>query len=267
MSVASGVLHSKPPGSEPAIAAEVRAAVSALDIHKWYGDLHVLRGVTLEVARGEVIVICGPSGSGKSTLLRCLNGLEPFAKGTLQIAGHNLPVGPAGLQALRCDVGMVFQQFNLFSHLRAIANITLALRRVKRLSRKDAEQQAMALLERVGVADKARRYPEQLSGGEQQRVAIARALAMRPDVMLFDEPTSALDPEMTKEVVDVLRDLVSEGMTMLVATHEMGFAREAANRVLFMDEGQFVEDLPTAEFFANPRAERTREFLAKIMRH
>ena len=253
----------------PARAAEPvsQRIVNVANVDKWFGQLHVLDGVSLELTSGEVVVVCGPSGSGKSTLLRCMNGLEQVSKGSIDIAGHQVTAGGPGLQAVRRDVGMVFQQFNLFTHLSVLTNVALALRRVKRLASGEAESQSLALLDRVGIANKARNYPQQLSGGEQQRVAIARALAMRPKVMLFDEPTSALDPEMTKEVVDVMRDLAHAGMTMIVVTHEMGFAREAANRVVFMDAGQILEDLPTAEFFRSPREQRTREFLAKVMRH
>jgi ABC-type polar amino acid transport system ATPase subunit len=241
--------------------------VELRDVHKWFGSLHVLRGVSLAVQPGEVVVLCGPSGSGKSTLIRCVNGLEAPRSGEVIVDGTAIHQRGVNLDAVRARVGMVFQQFNLFPHMTVLENLTLAPTRVKKLPRAEAEELARSLLERVGIPDKAHSYPAQLSGGQQQRAAIARSLAMRPHVMLFDEPTSALDPENIKEVLDVMRDLVRDGMTMIVVTHEMGFAREVADRVAFMDEGRIVEEAPTAEFFGAAREPRTREFLAKILSH
>jgi ABC-type polar amino acid transport system ATPase subunit len=237
------------------------------DVHKWFGRLHVLRGIDLEVGEGEKIVIAGPSGSGKSTLIRCLNKLEPIDQGELVVDGVHVEHPKADVNRLRREIGMVFQQFNLFPHLSVLDNLVLAPVRVKHTPRPEAERLGMALLERVGIPEKAHAYPATLSGGQQQRVAIARALAMQPRVMLFDEPTSALDPEMIREVLDVMRDLAVEGMTMLVITHEMGFAREVADRVVFMADGAIVEQNTAAAFFDNPREERTREFLSRIIRH
>ncbi len=234
-------------------------------VHKWFGSLHVLRGVDLAVAPGEVVVIIGPSGSGKSTLLRCINGLELPQRGRVVVDGVEVSANPKALNRVRAEVGMVFQQFNLFPHLTVLENITLAQRVVRRRSREEAERIARQLLEKVGIPEKAYAYPAQLSGGQQQRVAIARALAMNPKIMLFDEPTSALDPEMIKEVLDVMRALAREGMTMVVVTHEMGFAREVADRIVFMDQGQIVEEGPPTVFFNQPREERTRAFLSKIL--
>lgn len=236
------------------------------NLHKWFGSLHVLRGIHLEVAPGEKLVIIGPSGSGKSTLIRCLNRLEDFQKGEVMVDGLNVKDERA-LREVRREVGMVFQQFNLFPHLTVLENITLAPMRVRGWSREKAEGKALELLERVGILDQARKYPAQLSGGQQQRVAIARALAMEPKVMLFDEPTSALDPEMVGEVLDVMRDLARGGMTMLVVTHEMGFAREVADRVVFMDGGQIVEEGRPEEIFTSPREERTKAFLQRVLHH
>ena len=236
-------------------------------LHKWFATLHVLRDISSTFATGEVVVVCGPSGSGKSTLLRCINGLEQPTSGEVHVDGLRVDGSGADRNAVRQLVGMVFQQFNLFPHLRVMDNITLALRRVKKMPGDEAAERAMGLLERVGIPEKAEAYPAQLSGGQQQRVAIARALAMQPKAMLFDEPTSALDPEMIKEVLDVMRDLARGGMTMIVVTHEMGFAREVANRVMFMDEGRIVEDRPTDEFFDDPAEERTRRFLDKVLVH
>jgi ABC-type polar amino acid transport system ATPase subunit len=229
--------------------------------------LHVLRGISLDVHEGEKIVIAGPSGSGKSTLIRCLNRLEPVDSGELIVDGIHVEDPRVDVNRLRQEIGIVFQQFNLFPHLTVLENLTLAPVQVKRMPKSEAERLAMQLLERVGIPEKAQAYPATLSGGQQQRVAIARALAMQPRVMLFDEPTSALDPEMIREVLDVMRDLAAEGMTMLVVTHEMGFAREVADRVAFMAEGVIVEQNTAAAFFEAPREERTREFLSRIIRH
>jgi glutamate transport system ATP-binding protein len=240
--------------------------VELRSIHKAFGDNVVLDGIDLSVARGEVIVIAGPSGSGKSTMLRCINGLETVDQG--EITFDAKPVKPGkGLPALRAQMGMVFQQFNLFPHMTVLDNIALAPIKVKDIPAAQARQRSHELLERVGIAEKADQYPADLSGGQQQRVAIARALAMEPKLMLFDEPTSALDPEMIREVLDVMRDLAREGMTMLVVTHEMGFAREVCDRLVFIDGGKIVEEAPPAEFFANARSERAREFVDKIIHH
>ncbi|MET8308171.1 MULTISPECIES: amino acid ABC transporter ATP-binding protein [unclassified Micromonospora] len=241
--------------------------VSVRGLNKWFGPLHVLKDIDLTVAAGEVVVVVGPSGSGKSTLCRCLNRLETAGQGTVEIDGEPLPAEGRALARLRADVGMVFQSFNLFGHKTVLDNITLGPTRVRRIARPEARQQAMTLLERVGIADKANHHPAQLSGGQQQRAAIARALAMRPKVLLFDEPTSALDPEMVNEVLDVMVSLAAEGMTMIVVTHEMGFARRAADRVVFMDDGRIVESGAPDEFFAAPRTERARDFLSKILQH
>jgi ABC-type polar amino acid transport system ATPase subunit len=237
-------------------------------VHKWFGELHVLDDINLSVPKGSVVVIAGPSGSGKSTLIRTINRLEPIQEGDILVDGESIAKPGADVNRLRQDIGMVFQQFNLFPHLTALENITLGPTRVKKLSRAEAERVATELLERVGIPEKARHYPAQLSGGQQQRVAIARSLAMQPKIMLFDEPTSALDPEMIKEVLDVMTDLARDSqMTMLVVTHEMGFARQLASEIVFMDQGTIVESAPPAEFFANPREERTRAFLGKILTH
>ncbi len=235
--------------------------------NKWFGPLHVLRDVDLEVRAGEVVVICGPSGSGKSTLLRCINGLEPIQQGGIVVGGVSLGDPATDLTRLRAEVGMVFQQFNLYPHMTALQNIMLAPMKVRKLSREEAEEIARDLLKKVGIPGKADHYPARLSGGQQQRVAIARALAMQPKIMLFDEPTSALDPEMISEVLDVMVGLAKEGMTMVVVTHEMGFAKKVAHRIIFMDEGRIVEEGRPEEFFANPREERTRAFLNKILLH
>mgnify|MGYP000639837564 CR=1 FL=1 len=242
-------------------------AVEFRRVDKWFGALHVLRGVDLRVARGEVVVICGPSGSGKSTLIRCVNGLERVQGGEIVVLGELITRPGADLTRLRTRVGMVFQSFNLFPHMTALQNIMLAPMKVKGLGAAEAEALARRLLARVGIPDKADQYPARLSGGQQQRVAIARALAMQPEIMLFDEPTSALDPEMINEVLEVMTDLAREGMTMLVVTHEMGFARRVAHRVVFMDAGQIVEEGDPERFFAAPRSERTRQFLSKILTH
>ncbi|MFN4217792.1 MAG: amino acid ABC transporter ATP-binding protein [Candidatus Bipolaricaulia bacterium] len=237
------------------------------DVHKWFGDFHVLRGVTTTVRKGEVVVICGPSGSGKSTFIRTLNRLEEHQRGQIVIDGIELTHDIKNIEAIRREIGMVFQSFNLFPHLTVLQNVTLAPIWVRKMKRSEAEELAMQLLARVGIAEQAHKYPAQLSGGQQQRVAIARALAMQPKIMLFDEPTSALDPEMIKEVLDVMRELARSGMTMLVITHEMGFAREVADRIIFFDQGQIVEENTPEEFFRNPRHERTKLFLSQILHH
>jgi glutamate transport system ATP-binding protein len=236
-------------------------------VNKHFGPVHVLKDIDLTVARGEVVVVIGPSGSGKSTLCRAVNRLEPIDSGTITIDGVPLPAAGPELARLRAEVGMVFQSFNLFAHRTVLENITLAPVRVLGQQPEDAERRARELLERVGVADHADKLPAQISGGQQQRVAIARALAMDPKAMLFDEPTSALDPEMINEVLEVMRRLAADGMTMIVVTHEMGFARSAADRVVFMADGRIVEDRPPADFFTAPRSPRARDFLAKILRH
>jgi glutamate transport system ATP-binding protein len=236
-------------------------------VNKWFGPLHVLQDVDLSVGRGEVVVVIGPSGSGKSTLCRAINRLEPINSGTILFDGKPLPAEGKALAKLRSEVGMVFQSFNLFAHKTILENVTLGPIKVRREKPEAARKRAMALLERVGIANQAEKYPAQLSGGQQQRAAIARALAMQPKAMLFDEPTSALDPEMVGEVLDVMTSLAREGMTMVVVSHEMGFARHAANRVIFMSDGQLVEDAPPAEFFANPRTDRAKDFLSKILTH
>ena len=236
-------------------------------VNKWFGDLHVLQDIDLHVEPGEVVVICGPSGSGKSTLIRCINRLEKFQKGKLFV--DSLPLHDHGvkLTKLRADIGFVFQQFHLYPHMTALENVSLAPIHVRKLSKKDAQKLAFKKLERVGLSEKAKSYPAQLSGGQQQRVAIARGLAMSPKVMLFDEPTSALDPEMIGEVLDVMVQLASEGMTMCVVTHEMGFARQVAHRVIFMDEGQIVESGKPSQFFDNPQTDRAAYFISKILTH
>ncbi|EKS39992.1 amino acid ABC transporter ATP-binding protein [Afipia clevelandensis] len=240
--------------------------VSISGLNKWYGDFHVLRDIDLNVGRGERIVICGPSGSGKSTLIRCINALEEFQEGRINVDGIELGPNLRRVDDVRREVGMVFQSFNLFPHLTVLENCTLAPIWVRNIPKKDAEAAAMKYLERVRIPDKANKYPGQISGGQQQRVAIARALTMNPKVMLFDEPTSALDPEMVKEVLDTMVDLAREGMTMLVVTHEMGFAREVADRVVFMDAGQIVEANTPDRFFSNPQHARTKLFLSQILR-
>ena len=237
------------------------------DVHKWFGPLHVLNGIDLKVDEGEVVVVIGPSGSGKSTLIRTIDRLEPIQRGSLVVDGMPVHDPKADVNALRRRVGMVFQQFNLFPHLTAAENIMLAPRKVKGLNTASARKRAEELLTKVGIPEKADELPVRLSGGQQQRVAIARALAMDPKIMLFDEPTSALDAEMIREVLDVMRQLAQEGMTMVVVTHEIGFAREASDRVVFMDAGRIIEDSPTGEFFAGAREERARQFLSKVIRH
>ena len=236
-------------------------------VSKWYGKIQVLKNCTADVAKGEVVVVCGPSGSGKSTLIKCVNALEPFQEGTITVDGISVGDPKTNLSKLRARIGMVFQHFELFPHVSVIRNLTLAQIKVLGRDAKAAEEKGMKLLERVGLSAHAQKYPGQLSGGQQQRVAIARALAMDPIAMLFDEPTSALDPEMINEVLDVMVTLAKEGMTMIVVTHEMGFARKVANRVVFMDKGEIVEDAPTAEFFGKPRSERAQLFLSKILQH
>lgn len=235
------------------------------NVHKWFGALHVLNNVNLHVKSGEVIVVCGPSGSGKSTLVRTINQLERIDQGSLSVDGKNLADPGTDIAGLRAEIGFVFQQFNLYPHLSVLNNITLAPLKVRRLNRSVAEERALALLERVGLVDKRDSFPNELSGGQQQRVAIARALAMQPRIMLFDEPTSALDPEMIGEVLAVMRDLVHDGMTMIVVTHEMGFAREVAGRVIFMDQGQILEDASPTQFFSAPAHPRAQQFLQQVL--
>jgi ABC-type polar amino acid transport system ATPase subunit len=242
-------------------------AIQFSGVNKWFGKLHVLRNVDLSIATGEVVVVCGPSGSGKSTLIRTVNGLERIQEGDIRVLGDSITRRGVNLPALRSRVGMVFQSFNLFPHMTALENIVLAPMKVRKLSRADAEQTARTLLERVGLREKADAYPANLSGGQQQRVAIARALAMQPKIMLFDEPTSALDPEMINEVLDVMTVLARDGMTMMCVTHEMGFARRVAHRVVFMDEGQVVEETTPEAFFTAPQSDRGRQFLSKILTH
>jgi len=241
-------------------------AVEIISLNKWYGEFHVLRDIDLQVGRGERIVICGPSGGGKSTLLRCINRLEDWQRGRIVVDGIELTDDPNHIVAVRRDVGMVFQQFNLFPHLTVLQNCTLAPIWVRRMPRRDAEALAMKFLERVKIPEQAHKYPARLSGGQQQRVAIARALCMNPNIMLFDEPTSALDPEMVKEVLDTMVELANDGITMLVVSHEMGFARQVADRVIFMDDGQIVEINEPKGFFDHPQHERTRLFLQQILR-
>ena len=255
----SGTETSTDPGAQPLV------VLSGVDKH--FGPLHVLQDVDLVVHRGEVVVVIGPSGSGKSTLCRVINRLEPIDSGTITVDGVPVPQEGRALARLRADVGMVFQQFNLFAHRTVLENVTLGPVKARRVRRAEAQAEALALLERVGVADQAHKLPAQLSGGQQQRVAIARALAMHPKVILFDEPTSALDPEMINEVLDVMVALARDGMTMVVVTHEMGFARRAADRVVFMDGGRIVEEASPEEFFTSPRSERAKDFLSKILTH
>ena len=236
-------------------------------VDKHFGPLHMLRDINLEVDTGQVVVVLGPSGSGKSTLCRTINRLEPIDNGVIEVDGKELPAEGKALAGLRADVGMVFQSFNLFAHKTILDNVTLAPLKVRKVKKDDAQRRAMELLERVGIANQSDKYPAQLSGGQQQRAAIARALAMRPKIMLFDEPTSALDPEMVNEVLDVMTTLAREGMTMLVVTHEMGFARKAAQRVLFMADGEIVEEATPDTFFTQPESERAKEFLSKVLTH
>jgi polar amino acid transport system ATP-binding protein len=237
------------------------------NVNKWFGKLHVLKAINLRIERGEVVVVCGPSGSGKSTLIRCINRLEAIESGEIVVDGKRLSDPSLDLRALRAEIGFVFQQFNLYPHLSVRENITLSPVKVRNLPREEANKIATELLQRVGIPDKADAYPANLSGGQQQRVAIARALAMEPKIMLFDEPTSALDPEMINEVLEVMIDLARDGMTMAVVTHEMGFARRVARRVIFMDEGRIVEEGRPESFFAAPKSERAQQFLSKILSH
>ena len=242
-------------------------AIHISDMNKWFGNFHVLRDINLEVKRGERIVVCGPSGSGKSTLIRCINRLEEHQKGNIIVDGTELTTDLKNIDKIRSEVGMVFQHFNLFPHLTTLENCTLAPIWVRETPQKEAEEIAMEMLKKVKIPEQAYKYPGQLSGGQQQRVAIARSLCMKPRIMLFDEPTSALDPEMIKEVLDTMIELAEEGMTMICVTHEMGFARQVANRVIFMDEGQIVEQNEPIEFFNNPKSDRTKLFLSQILGH
>lgn len=241
--------------------------ISFRQVEKHYGNFHVLKGINLQIQQGEVVVVVGPSGSGKSTLLRCINRLETITSGELVVNEYKVSDKKMDMNKLRRDIGMVFQHFNLYPHKKVIDNITLAPIKVRGMAKKEAEEVAMYYLDKVGIQDKAHSFPSQLSGGQQQRVAIARGLAMKPKIMLFDEPTSALDPEMVGEVLDVMKALAHEGMTMVVVTHEMGFAREVADRVVFMDKGQIVEESPPDEFFVNPREERAKLFLNRVLNH
>ena len=241
--------------------------ISFKNVNKWYGDLHVLNNINLEIDRGEVVVVCGPSGSGKSTLIRCINRLEPIQEGELVVDNMAVHDKKANMTKIRADIGFVFQSFNLYPHMTALQNTTIAPIKVRNLKKEEAEKLGREVLTRVGLADRINHFPVQLSGGQQQRVAIARGLCMRPKIMLFDEPTSALDPEMIGEVLDVMKKLAKEGMTMVVVTHEMGFAREVANRVVFMDDGQIVEVAPPNDFFKNPQTERGKFFLSSILSH
>jgi glutamate/aspartate transport system ATP-binding protein len=243
------------------------AVIAIREVSKWYGPFQVLNRCSTEVAKGEVVVVCGPSGSGKSTLIKCVNGLEPFSQGMITVDGISVGDRKTDLPKLRARIGMVFQHFELFPHLTVMRNLVLAQIKVLGRSPEQAQEKGMALLDRVGLHEHAHKFPGELSGGQQQRVAIARALAMDPIAMLFDEPTSALDPEMIKEVLDVMVALARDGMTMIVVTHEMGFARQVARRVVFMDKGEIVEDAPTAEFFGSPRSERAQVFLSKILQN
>jgi len=247
------------PGGKPMI--ELRS------VHKWYGEFHVLKDISLQVGKGERVVVCGPSGSGKSTMIRCINRLEEHQQGQIIVAGVELTADVKKIETIRREVGMVFQQFNLFPHLTVLENLTLAPIWVRKLPRREAEETARLYLERVRIPEQADKYPGQLSGGQQQRVAIARSLCMKPEIMLFDEPTSALDPEMIKEVLDVMVELAREGMTMVCVTHEMGFARTVADMMVFMDRGEIVERGPPQEFFANPTSDRTKLFLSQILAH
>ena len=239
--------------------------IKTKDVKKWFGDFQALKGISMDVAEGEVLVIAGPSGSGKSTFIRCINRLEQHQEGQIIVDGIELTNDLKNIEAIRSEVGMVFQSFNLFPHLTVMQNITLAQIWVRKKNRAEAEEKAMELLERVGIPEQAQKFPGQLSGGQQQRVAIARALAMEPKIMLFDEPTSALDPEMIKEVLDVMKELAKSGMTMIVVTHEMGFAKEVADRVMLFDDGMLVEENTPEEFFNNPKSDRTKLFLSQIL--
>ena len=258
--------HSQPRTSQSNSAIATSEIIVAKNVEKWYSNnFHVLKGVSLTVNKGEVVVLMGPSGSGKSTFIRTFNGLEPYQKGSIEVDGVEISHDLKNIEAVRREVGMVFQQFNLFPHLTVLKNVTLAPIHLRGMTKAKAEEAAMQLLERVGIAHQASKYPGQLSGGQQQRVAIARALAMKPKVMLFDEPTSALDPEMVREVLDVMRGLANSGMTMVCVTHEVGFAREVADRVIFLADGMLVEDTTPTEFFNHPKEERTKKFLAQIL--
>jgi len=241
--------------------------ISFKNVNKWYGDLHVLNKIDLEVEKGEVIVVCGPSGSGKSTLIRCINRLEPIQEGELIVDGMKVHDKKSNMTKIRAEIGFVFQSFNLYPHMTALENVTIAPIKVRNIKKKEAEKLGRETLTRVGLGERIESHPAQLSGGQQQRVAIARGLCMQPKIMLFDEPTSALDPEMISEVLDVMRDLAKEGMTMMVVTHEMGFAREVASRVVFMDEGQIIEVAPPNDFFTNAQTERGKYFLKSILAH
>jgi glutamate transport system ATP-binding protein len=254
-------------GGSSAVSAAREPLIVLDGVNKWFGNLHVLKDINLTVGKGEVVVVIGPSGSGKSTLCRAINRLETIDEGRISLDGQALPEEGKALAALRAEVGMVFQSFNLFAHKTILENLTLGPTKVRGKNKADAEKRGRELLDRVGVGQQADKYPAQLSGGQQQRVAIARALAMDPKAMLFDEPTSALDPEMIKEVLDVMVDLAERGMTMIVVTHEMGFARTAANRVVFMSEGAIVEENTPEEFFTNPQSDRAKDFLGKILKH
>ena len=246
---------------------ETNYCIDIEKLNKWFGDFHVLKNVNLQVEKGEILVICGPSGSGKSTLIRCINRLEKFQKGSLKVNGLELNDEIKRIREIRMQVGMVFQHFNLFPHLSVLENITLGPVWVKKIPKKDAEEQAFELLKRVQIEELAHKYPNQISGGQKQRVAIARSLCMRPDIMLFDEPTSALDPEMISEVLDVMIELAKSGMTMVCVTHEMGFARKVANRIVFMDYGQIIETNTPEQFFNNPESDRAKLFLNQILQH
>jgi len=262
-------LPAQPGALAPAAAtADAREPLVVLEgVQKWFGPLHVLKDINATVGRGEVVVVIGPSGSGKSTLCRCINRLETIDQGRIRLDGHDLAIEGKALARLRAEVGMVFQSFNLFAHKSILDNVTLGPRKVLKMNKAEADRRGRELLERVGVESQANKLPAQLSGGQQQRVAIARALAMQPKLMLFDEPTSALDPEMINEVLEVMTELARDGMTMVVVSHEMGFARRAANRVLFMSDGEIVEDAEPEQFFTNPRSDRAKDFLAKILTH
>jgi len=241
--------------------------ISFKSVNKWFGDLHVLKDINIDVAQGEVVVVCGPSGSGKSTLIRCINRLEPIQEGELVVDEMAVHDKKSNMTKIRADIGFVFQSFNLYPHMTALQNTTIAPMKVRKMKKEEAEKLGHKVLTRVGLEDRIDHYPAQLSGGQQQRVAIARGLCMQPKIMLFDEPTSALDPEMIGEVLDVMKSLAKEGMTMMVVTHEMGFAREVANRVVFMDEGQIVEVAPPNDFFTNPQTDRGKYFLSSILTH
>jgi general L-amino acid transport system ATP-binding protein len=253
--------------SATATASLSRSMIELRNVNKWYGEFHVLRDINLTVERGQKIVVCGPSGSGKSTMIRCINRLEEHQQGQIIVEGTELTGDLRNIDTVRREVGMVFQQFNLFPHLTVLENLTLAPIWVRKMPKKEAEEMAMHYLKRVRIPEQALKYPGQLSGGQQQRVAIARSLCMKPKIMLFDEPTSALDPEMVKEVLDVMVELAREGMTMICVTHEMGFARAVADSVIFMDKGEIVESAPPTEFFAHPKSDRTKLFLSQILGH